>query len=126
MTSPADLHAGMVAAAAGVLATTVVAWFGIRAWQSWRSFRRTKFAADALLDAHRDHLDATVVTAASSVARVGGHGGELADALVELHESQKHLTWMLRKVPDERDRLRRELLDIVLPTAASERERVRD
>ncbi|MCW2972088.1 MAG: hypothetical protein JWN72_361 [Thermoleophilia bacterium] len=125
-----DIHAGLIAMVAGAVAALLVAVFGLRAWRRYRSLERTQRAAQALIDVHARRFDTTLVTAGSHVARLGEHAGELTESITQLRADGEHLAWMLGTIPEQRDRLRRELLDIVLPTrrapADHERERARD
>jgi hypothetical protein len=115
----ADLHAGWIALAAAAVAVVLLAVFGTIAWRAYARFSRTQEAAEALIDVHTARLEATVVTAGSQMARVTDHGAELTESIADLRANGEHLVWMLRKVPEERDRLKRELLEIILPSGAA-------
>jgi len=112
-----DIHAGWITLGALALALVLLVVFGIRAWRAVASFNQTKRAAQALIDVHTERLEATIVTAGSSVSRVADHSTEVVTAITDLRANAGHLTWMLRRVPEERDRLQRELLEVLLPTA---------
>lgn len=114
------MHAGSIALVAGAVAAGGVIVAGIFAWRAWRRVSRTRDAASALLAIHQDRLDASIVTAGSHVARLGEHGDELAASITQLRDGTAHLGWMLRRVPDGRDQLRHELLQLLLPTSVTE------
>ncbi|MBC7460592.1 MAG: hypothetical protein H7287_04455 [Thermoleophilia bacterium] len=116
MSWASDIHAGWIAVSVGIGACIVVAAFGLRAWNQYRSLERTRHAAEALIDVHAQRLETTIVTAGSHVARLGEHAGGLTESIAELRTNGEHLGWMLGRTPEARDRLQRELLDIVLPT----------
>ena len=110
-----------IALACAVLAIALVAWFAWRTWQAWKRVHLTQQAAVALLDVHRDRLDEAIARANEQVGVIADDGEDLAEALSELRADAVHLQWMLRRIPESRDRLRRELLDLVLPTKERER-----
>jgi hypothetical protein len=111
-----------VALGAAVVATAVIAYAGWRTWRTWKAFRVTQEAASALIDVHYTRLDEAIATAGEHAGQFADRGEELADALAELRADAMHLRWMLARIPEERERLERELLEIILPT----RERAKD
>lgn len=114
--------APFVALACGVLAIVVVALAAWHAWQRWQRVSATQEAAVALLDVHRERLEAAIDLANERVG-VNADGGEsLAESLAELRADVKHLGWMLGRMPAERERLQRELLHLVLPTTSGARD----
>jgi hypothetical protein len=110
-----------IALAALVLAIALVAATGWQVWQRWKRVRLTQEAAVALVDVHRDRLDAAIALANERTGVVADGGEELAASLAEMRADAAHLRWMLGRVPEERDRLRRELADLVLPTTGGRR-----
>ncbi len=110
-----------VALGCGLFAIVVVAAAAWHAWRRWKIVSATQEAAAALIDVHRERLEAAIDLANERVGTNADGGEALAESLAELRADAKHLGWMLRRVPDERERLQRELLDLVLPTSASER-----
>ena len=105
-----------VAVGCALAAVVIVAWFAWRTWQAWRRVRLTQQAAVALLDVHRDRLDDAIARVNERVGVIAEGGEEFAASLAELRAGAEHLQWVLRQVPESRDELRRELLDLVLPT----------
>lgn len=122
--------AAWIALGVGIGATLVVSVAAFGLVRQWRATRRTQLAASALLDVHRERIEASIDTVAAQAQRVGNHGAELADSVEELRGDVRHLTWLLGRIPEAKDTLRETLLDIVLPTAprgdaAKERSRER-
>jgi hypothetical protein len=111
LSAPAWLAVGC-----GVGAVLLVAYAGWRTWQAWRRLDLTRDAASALVEVHRARLDASIMSASDRVGTMADGGERLADALGELRADATHLTWMLKRVPDERARLRDALLELVLPS----------
>ncbi len=117
-----ERSAPYVALGCGVFALVVVGLLGWLAWRRWTRVSQTQGAAVALIDVHRARLEDAIDLANERVG-VNADGGEaLAQSLAELRADAAHLGWMLRRVPDERERLQRELLDLVLPTPAGGRD----
>ena len=114
--------APFVALASGATALVVVGLTGLRAWRRWKQVSRTQEAAVALLDVHRERLDAAIELANERVGGVADGGEELAESLAELRADAKHLGWVVGRIPEERERLQRELLDLVLPTSTGRRD----
>lgn len=113
--------APFVALGCGVFAIVVAALFGWQAWQRWQRVSATQDAAVALIDVHQGRLDAAIDLANERVGANADGGEALAELLAELRADAAHLRWMLGRVPEERERLTRELLDLVLPTPAGGR-----
>lgn len=114
--------APFVALACGVLAIVIIAITGRKAWLRWKRVSATQAAAVALIDVHGERLEAAIELANERIG-VNADGTEaLAESLAELRADAAHLRWMLARVPEERERLQRELLDLVLPTAAGARD----
>ena len=114
--------APFVALACGALAIAVIAITGWQAWRRWQRVSLTQQAAVALVDVHRERLEAAIDLANERIG-VNADGGEaLAESLAELRADAAHLRWMLGRVPEERERLQRELLDLVLPTSTGARD----
>ena len=99
-----------------VLAGGCSAYMAMSTKRDWDRLQLTQRAAVALLDVHRDRLDAAAARASALTGELADDGEELAAAIAELRADADHLGWMLSRIPDERERLRRELLDLVLPT----------
>lgn len=116
-----DEIAPWLALVTGVFAITAAASGGWRAWRSWRRTRVTQEAAIALMDVHQARLEATLSQLDELVGTCADGGDRLADSLAELRADAQHLRWVLARIPAERERLGRELLDLVLPTAARDR-----
>lgn len=106
----------MLALGVGVAALLVVAIPARGAWRSWRRARITQQAASALLDAHASRLDETLRAFDERTGALADDGEQLADALAELRADASHLRWVLGSVGEQRDRLGRELYELVLPT----------
>ncbi len=102
--------------ATGIFAIVVVGLTGWQAWRRWKRVSATQEAAVALLDVHRERLEAAIDQANERVGVIADGGEELAESLSELRADALHLRWMLGRVPAERERLRRELVELVLPT----------
>lgn len=116
MPEPILDHAGWIAlgsAVAAALVASVLAW---RAWQQWRRVRVVQRAASALVGMHLDRLDDAIEIAGRRAGTMADGGEELAESLAELRADALHLKWLVSRVPDERDRLRRAIGDLVLPT----------
>lgn len=103
---------------AGFVAAT--AWLGWRAWRSFTSVRDVNAVAMQLLDVHQQRLDATITEAGRRAGGLADEGEELANLISELRADVTQLRWLLDRIPEERARLRRELLETVLPTAKAE------
>jgi Flp pilus assembly protein TadB len=108
-----------IAIVAGVLAAALVAWSGLRTWRSWRRTRVTQQAARALVDLHVSQLDAAIGKLDAHMGALADGGEELADALGELRADVAHLRWLLEQIPEGRERLARELYELVLPTGGA-------
>ncbi|MCW2920940.1 MAG: hypothetical protein JWL76_814 [Thermoleophilia bacterium] len=117
-----ERSAPFIALGCGVFAIAIIAAFGWQAWQRWKRVSATQDAAVALVDVHRARLDAAIDLANERVGANADGGEALAASLAELRADARHLQWMLERVPAERERLTRELLDLVLPTPAGGRE----
>lgn len=115
-----------IALAIGVLAGVLVASFGLRAWRSWRRTRVTQQAATALIDLHMAQLDTALGRLDGHMGTLADGGEQLADALGELRADVAHLRWMLEQIPEGRERLARELYELVLPTGDSATDRSHD
>lgn len=107
-----------IAVSLGVVAVTVAAWTTFGALRAWRDVRLTMDAAGALLDAHQAKLDATIHATGTRAGELADHGEELTSALAELSADTRHMRDMLARIPDASDELRREVLDLLLPTKA--------
>lgn len=117
-----EQSAPWIALAAGVLAIAIIAIAGWRMWKHWTRVNLTQQASVALLDVHRDRLDATIAQINDRMGTLADDGEDLAESLAELRADARHLRWMLGRVPAEQDRLRRELLELVLPTRSGSRD----
>lgn len=106
-----------IALGAGVALLLVLAWSGLRAWRAWTRTRDTKDAATALVDLHVDRVEQTLDRITAHAAETGECGAELGAAVDELRAEVDHLRWLVGRIPAGRDQLRRELLDLVLPTS---------
>jgi hypothetical protein len=104
---------------AGIAALVLVAYAGWRTWQAWTRLSFTREAASALVELHQARLDTSLMTASDHIGTMADGGEQLADALGELRADATHLAWMLKRVPEERARLREELLELVLPSRAT-------
>lgn len=107
-----------VALGAVALALVVSGWQGWRAWQAWQRTNRTRQAATALLDVHQERLDEAVRRAEAQMGALSQGGEALAESLAGLRADVTQLRWLLGQVPEQRERLRRELIDTLLPTGA--------
>jgi hypothetical protein len=118
-----------IALATGVLAIALLVVAGLRTWRTWRRARVTQEAAAALMDVHMSTLDESIRQLDGHAGAFADDGERLAEALAELRADVAHLRWMLGRIPAERERLVRELYELVLPTGGGERaergERVR-
>lgn len=107
-----------IAIVLGVVAVVVAAWTTFGAVRAWRDARLTFDAAGALLDAHQAKLDATIHATGDRAGQLADDGEELSTALAELSADTRHLRGMLARIPEASDALRREFLDLLLPTKA--------
>ena len=107
-----------IALAAGVVSTIASGVFAWRAWRVYTSVEQTRQAAVALVDVHRDRLEDAIVRAGDHAGALADGGEDLAEAIAGLRGDVDHLRWLLTRIPEERARLKRELLDLVLPTDA--------
>lgn len=107
-----------IALFAAVAASAVVAAMALRAWRDWRRTNVTRQAATALIDVHMADLDRTLQQLDEHVGSFADGGERLAESLSELKADAAHLRWMVGRIPDERERLARELYELVLPTGA--------
>lgn len=114
--------APFVALACGALAIAVIGITAWLAWHRWRRVRATHEAAVALLDVHGERLESAIVLANERIGVNADSGDALAQSLAELRADARHLRWMLGRVPEERERLQRELIELLLPTSASDRD----
>lgn len=105
-----------LALAVGTIALAVAGIGGWRIWRTYRRVRQTRTAAVALIDVHRARLDAAIDLAGRGAGGLADGGEQLASSIADLRSDVDHLRWMLTRVPDARARLRREILDTVLPT----------
>jgi hypothetical protein len=110
-----------IALAACVFAIALVAWFALRTWRAWRRTRVTQQAATALIDVHMSQLDTALERLDERMGNAADGGEQLADGLGELRADVAHLRWMLGRIPDARERLARELYELVLPTGGGDR-----
>ncbi len=108
----------VVSAALALAVSSATGW---RTWRHWTRVSRTRQAAVALVDVHSDRLDAAIELANERVGTIADDGEQLAEALAELRADVDHLRWMAGRLPEARDDLQRELLDLVLPTQRGER-----
>lgn len=111
-TIPASQIAG-VAAGIAALAVILALVYAIRAW---RRTRRTMRAGRALLDVHLAALDSRAQAASSLTGPIADRGETLAATAASLQTSVRELRILLNAIPTERTRLRRRILDVVLPT----------
>lgn len=116
--APAPHIAASVAAACAVAALLIVVLVGRRTWMQWRRTQATQHAAAALVDMHLARLETT----ANSVS---AHGMQLADRMPDitvlmhaLRADVAHLRWLLRQVPEAKERLREALLALFMVGAA--------
>ncbi|MCW2955307.1 MAG: hypothetical protein JWO69_176 [Thermoleophilia bacterium] len=107
-----------IAVLAGALAAGLVAWAGVGAWRAFQRVRLTHDAALALLDVHQAKLDATIAAVSDNTGKLADTGEELGEALAELRRDATHLKWVLGRIPEAQGDLRRELIDLLLPTGA--------
>lgn len=107
-----------IALLAGLAAVAVATVTGVRAWRAWRRTRITRAAAVALLDVHRARLEACLDELGRRTGDVAVGGEELAECIARLRGEIRHLQWLLARIPQERERLSRELFDLLLPTGA--------
>ncbi|MCW2924102.1 MAG: hypothetical protein JWM98_1506 [Thermoleophilia bacterium] len=107
-----------IAAAVGLVAAAAVGWWAWQAWCDYRRVQRTREAALALLDVHRDRLDAAMALAGERSGTIADDGEALAASIAELRGDVDGLRWLLERVPEARATLRREVLDTLLPTDA--------
>ncbi|MCW2927170.1 MAG: hypothetical protein JWM86_1138 [Thermoleophilia bacterium] len=105
-----------VAIAAAVVACAVVGWLAHGAWAAWKRVELTSSVANDLLATHGERLDASAARASEQVGVLADGGEVLAEELAELRRDVGHLRWMLRQIPETRERLQRHLIDLVLPT----------
>lgn len=105
-----------VALACAVGAGAAAAWTGWAAWRRWRELQVVRRAARALVDVHAERLEASVQQASEATGQLAEGGDQLAEALAQLRGDVEHLRWLAARVGDERERLLRELADIVLPS----------
>lgn len=119
-------YAAVLAVGVGIAALLVVAIPARGAWRSWRRARITQQAASALLDAHATRLDDTLRAFDERTGALADDGEQLAEALAELRADASRLRWMLGSVGEERDRLGRELYELVLPTVRAAAARTAD
>lgn len=109
-------HADLVALGAAIIGFVAVAVPARRSWASWRRARVTQQAATALLDVHLGRLDETLRCLDERTGTLADDGEQLAESLAELRAGAAHLRWMVAEIPEQRDRLARELYELVLPT----------
>jgi hypothetical protein len=105
-----------IAWACAVLAAGIVGVTGWRAWRQWRRVRVVQQAAGALVGVHLDRLDEAILLAGERTGTIADGGEQLARSLAQLRADAGHLHWLLVRVPDERDRLRGAIADLLLPT----------
>ncbi len=108
-----------IAIGSATVTTLVVATTSWMAWRAWRRTSRTQAAAGALLDAHRARIDEALAVTATRTGALAEDSEQLAVSLGQLKADAEHLKWMLGRIPEGRDRLRQEFLDLVLPTGAA-------
>lgn len=110
----------IIAFAIGIVALALCGVMTARVIGHWRRLSVTRSAATALLAAHATRLDDTAAALGERAATVGESAAVVADATVELRADTRHLIWMFEQIPQARTRLRRALLNLVLPTADRE------
>lgn len=116
--------ASALALLAAVAASLLVVGMAVRAWRAWRAVRRAQRAAVALLDVHLARFDQAAVTGDLHAGVIADRGELLAGELAQLRADAAHLRWLGSRIRQERARLNRELLDLLLPTSdADDRER---
>ncbi|MCZ4497433.1 MAG: hypothetical protein JWM25_2018 [Thermoleophilia bacterium] len=107
-----------IAIVLGVIAVAAGAWTTYGAVRAWRDVQLTYDAAGALLDAHQAKLDATIHATGDRAGQLADRGEELSSVLAELSADTRHLRSMLARIPDAREALQREFIDLLLPTKA--------
>lgn len=106
-----------IALAAGSAAIVLNGVLLLVALRRWRTFRRTLDAADALVDVHLERMEQRTAVAGSALDATVASGGRLGAATSRFGASWSALSFLLGRVPEERRRLRAQLLDAVLPTS---------
>lgn len=105
-----------VALVAFLMALAAVGWLAYGAWRAWERVELTSSVASELLATHGERLDASAASASDQMGVLADGGELLASEIAELRRDVGHLRWMLRQVPEAKDRLRRNVLDLLLPT----------
>lgn len=100
---------------AAIVAALIVVITGTSAWRQLRRTAATRAAASSLMDAHLSRLDAAVEHARAGSTRTDAGTQRLRASLAALQQDVALLRWLLQQIPEQRARLRRELLDLVLP-----------
>ena len=116
---PLVTAAPWIALTMGVVALVVICSMGWRAWRMYSRVHMTSSAAAQLLGVHRDRLDDTLVITNEGSGVLADDAELLAASVAALRSDIDQLGWLLEQIPIERARLRRELLDMLLPTGAA-------
>jgi hypothetical protein len=105
------------AVAVALLLVLVAGW---RTWRAWQHLWLTVDAAESLVGVHLDALDERTRAATDAVARLASGSERAAEAWVGAIAGVRELGVLRSAIADDRARLRRELLDLVLPTPPRE------
>ncbi|MBC7460426.1 MAG: hypothetical protein H7287_03600, partial [Thermoleophilia bacterium] len=89
---------------------------------AYRHLERTREPATALLDVHAERLMELTDTTRVHASTLGADGERVAASVAALQADVSHLRWLLDRIPEERARLRRMIIDILLPTPGRDEE----
>lgn len=117
--------AAYLALACALVALATAAIMGWRTWRRWQRLALVRDAATSLIDVHLGRLDEAAVLASEHTGRLADHGEQLATSIHELQSDVEHARWLLKRIPSERDRLRYELGELLLPTNDRDHDRER-
>ena len=101
-----------------VACIAVATWAGLRGWATYRKAR----VAEALLQVHVDAASARADIAARRTVKLGDRSESLQSSVGEMQTSIKELQYLVALVPQERERMQRRLLDLVLPAMLREKQ----
>jgi hypothetical protein len=119
---PLQQAAPWLALGTGIAATLVLVVLLVGAVRRGMTVMRALDATSHLFDAHLTALDVHAEAMSATSTRAAGRSEQLAEAVGRLGTSVRALMFLLRSIPDERERLRRAVLDALLPTEDDRRE----